>query len=112
VAILLYTAVLLLVRKALHSNITFYFTTFPNLRTKQLSDLDLETLKALIEVFNAKTFLQAYKLIHQHKTTLAYQGIEDFINNSDSFLKADTLDEKLVKLLVFTREKMKGFWHG
>ncbi|CAI6097691.1 unnamed protein product [Clonostachys chloroleuca] len=112
VAILLYAAVLLLVGKALCSNMTFYFTTFPNLGTEQLSDLDLETLKALMEVFNAETFLQACKLIHQHKTALAHQGIEDFINNSDSFLEADTPDEKLVKLLAFTREKMKGFWYG
>jgi hypothetical protein len=65
-----------------------------------------------MEVFNAETFLQACKLIHQHKTALAYQGIEDFVNNSDCFLEADTPDENLVKLLAFTREKMKGFWHG
>jgi hypothetical protein len=111
-AILLHATILLLVGQALRSNMTFYFTTFPNLETEQLSNLDLETLKALMEVFNAKTFLQACKLIHEHETALAHEGMEDFINKSNNFLETDTPDEKLIKLLAFTREKIKGFWHG
>ncbi|OBT59967.1 hypothetical protein VE03_10750 [Pseudogymnoascus sp. 23342-1-I1] len=111
-AILLYAAVRLLVGKALGSNMTFYFTTFPNLETEQLSPLELKKLNALMEVFNAKTFRQACQLIQQHGTALADQGLEDFVKNSTNFLDTDTLDEKLVKLLAFTREKMKNFWHG
>ncbi|EXM14515.1 hypothetical protein RAB80_016970 [Fusarium oxysporum f. sp. vasinfectum] len=111
-AILLYAAIRLLVGKALDSNMTFYFTTFPNLETEQLSDSEIKTLKALMDVFSANTFLQACQLIRQHGTALATQGLEEFVNNKDSFLETDTQDEKLVKLLALTRDKMKGLWHG
>lgn len=91
---------------------TFYFTTFPNLETEQLSALELKKLKSLMEVFNAKTFRHACLSIAQQNTALADQGLEGFIKNSDNFLDTDTPDEKLVKLLAFTREKMKRLWHG
>lgn len=111
-AILLYAAILLLVGKALECNMTFYFTTFPNLKSAQLSNSETKTLKALIDVFNADTFRQACQLIDQHSTSLAEQGLGEFVNKKDSFLEADTPDEKLVKLLALTRDKMKGLWHG
>ncbi|KAF5712769.1 hypothetical protein FGLOB1_4362 [Fusarium globosum] len=111
-AILFYAGVLLLVGKALGSNMTFYFTTFPNVETDQLSDLELDTLKALMEVINARTFRVACEIISQKETALAGQGLKDFISDDANFLEKDTPDEKLVKLLAFTREKMKGFWHG
>ncbi|RSL80132.1 hypothetical protein CEP52_017433 [Fusarium oligoseptatum] len=93
-AILLYAAIRLLVGKALDSNMTFYFTTFPNLETEQLSDSELKTLNALVSVFNAKTFLKAGQLIREHSTALAGQGLEDYINNEHSFLETDTQDDK------------------
>ncbi|KAH7009084.1 uncharacterized protein B0I36DRAFT_342910 [Microdochium trichocladiopsis] len=65
-----------------------------------------------MEVFNAKTFRRACQLIREQSTALADQGLEDFISNDANFLKGDTPDEKLVKLLAFTRENMKKFWHG
>jgi hypothetical protein len=111
-AILLYATVLLLVGKALGSNMVFYFTTFPNLETEQLSALELETLKALREVCNAKSFRKACEHIHQHRSALAKQGLEDFIRDEANFLDEDTQDEKLIKLLKCTREKMKKLWHG
>ncbi|GKU07670.1 hypothetical protein FLAG1_09730 [Fusarium langsethiae] len=111
-AILLYAAVRLLVGNALGSNTTFYFTTFPNVETDQLSDVELNTLKALMKVMNARTFRLACELISQDETALAGQDLKDFISNDANFLKDDTADEKLVKLLAFTRQKMKGFWHG
>ncbi|KAI3532064.1 hypothetical protein CABS02_13974 [Colletotrichum abscissum] len=111
-AILLHATILLLVGKALRSNMTFYFTTLPNHKTEQLSDSELNTLESLMEVFNAQTFLQACELIKQHKVALADQGMETFIENEENFLKTDTKDERLVKLLAFTRENLKGFWHG
>ncbi|KAK0368540.1 hypothetical protein CLIM01_14103 [Colletotrichum limetticola] len=111
-AILLHATILLLVGKALRSNMTFYFTTLPNPDTEQLSDPELNTLKSLMEVCNAQTYLQACELIKQHKVALADQGMETFIKNEENFLKTDTKDERLVKLLAFTRENLKGFWHG
>lgn len=90
----------------------FYFTTFPNLETEQLSALELNTLNALMKVFNAKTFRLARQLVCENSIALADQGLEDFINNDANFLEMDTSDEKLGKLLAFTREKMKFFWHG
>ncbi|KAK2922396.1 hypothetical protein FoTM2_017752 [Fusarium oxysporum f. sp. vasinfectum] len=111
-AILLYAAVRLLVGNALGSNMTFYFTTFPNLETDQLSNTELSTLNALMEVMNAKTFRLACQHVSETSTALAGQGLEDFINNGANFLEKDTPDERLVKLLAFTREKMKRFWHG
>lgn len=65
-----------------------------------------------MEVFNAETFLQARTLIRQHRTALSNQDLESFLKNQHSFLETDTTNEKLVKLLGFTREKMKGLWHG
>tara|TARA_R110002003_G_scaffold88_3_gene7102 strand:- start:4404 stop:5240 length:837 start_codon:yes stop_codon:yes gene_type:complete len=111
-AILLYAAVLLLVGKALSSNVTFYFTTFPNLETEQLDDQDIKKLKALMLVFNARTFREARELIDRNRIALADQGLDDFINKEDSFLEKDTPDEKLIKLLAVTRDRMQELWHG
>ncbi|KAL7755443.1 hypothetical protein ACKLNR_014541 [Fusarium oxysporum f. sp. zingiberi] len=111
-AILLYAVVRLLVGNALGSNMTFYFTTFLNLETDQLEEAERNTLKVLVEVMNAKNFRRARELVYDNRTALADQGLEDFIKNDASFHEMDTSDEKLVKLLAFTREKMKRFWHG
>ncbi|RYC80448.1 hypothetical protein BFJ63_vAg16670 [Fusarium oxysporum f. sp. narcissi] len=91
---------------------TFYFTTFPNLETDQLSNAELSTLNALMGVMNAKTFRLACQHVSETSTALAGQGLEDFIKNGANFLEKDTPDERLVKLLAFTREKMKRLWHG
>ncbi|KAK1517393.1 hypothetical protein CABS01_16660 [Colletotrichum abscissum] len=53
-AILLHATILLLVGKALRSNMTFYFTTLPNPDTEQLSDPELNTLKSLMELLMPK----------------------------------------------------------
>ncbi|KAL2277546.1 hypothetical protein FJTKL_15379 [Diaporthe vaccinii] len=92
-AILLYAAVRLLVGNALGSSMTFYFTTFPNLESEQLSALEVNTLNALMKVFNAKTFRLACQLVRENNTALADQGLEDFINNDANFLEKDTLDD-------------------
>jgi hypothetical protein len=111
-AIFLYAAMRMLVAQALKGNMTFYFTTFPNVESDELSDKDREVLQALIKVFNANTYRKASALIDLRKAILAGEGMMEFIDNPSNFVEGDTQEQKLVKLLAHTRGRMKQYWYG
>jgi hypothetical protein len=111
-AILLKAAEPLLIGTALNCDMTFFFTTLPNVESEELTDTQRETLKALMEVFKSPTFLGACKVIHTHKLALQGEGMQEFLDAKDSFDAEDMNEQKLVKLLNYTRERMARYWYG
>jgi hypothetical protein len=111
-AILLYAAMPLLIGKAKKCNMTFFFTTYPNIKSPELDDKERRTLIALMEVFNCSTFREARNLINVRSSHLEGEGMEEFVDNRKNFEEDDEAEQKLVKLLRYTRQQMQKYWYG
>ncbi|KAF2752625.1 hypothetical protein EJ05DRAFT_270675 [Pseudovirgaria hyperparasitica] len=96
-AILLYAAMPLQIGKARKCNMTFFFTTYPNVDSPELDAKSRSTLLALLEVFNCSSFRAAKDAIKVQKLHLE--------NEKDA-------EQKLVKLLRYTRQQMSKYWYG
>ena len=111
-AILLYAAQPLLIGSARKCNMTFFFTTFPNVKSAELDDKERQTLMALIEVFNSSTYRSACDVIKVRHTYLEGEKMQEFVDDPKSFEEGDDAEQKLVKLLRFTRQQMQKYWYG
>lgn len=111
-AILLYAAMPLLIGKAKQCNMTFFFTTYPNINSPELEEKERGTLIALMEVFNCSTFRAARNTICVRQTHLKDEKLLEFLDNKANFEEGDEAEQKLIKLLRFTRQQMQKYWYG
>ncbi|KAJ3456154.1 hypothetical protein MRS44_016177 [Fusarium solani] len=97
-AILLVATVLLIVAQAKDCDMTFYFTSYPNKKSKNLSEIERRHLKDLINLWKTQSWQEA----------LGMDWIYKRRNISDD--QSDV--ERHAKLLNYCRERMLAFWHG
>ncbi|KAH7110970.1 hypothetical protein EDB81DRAFT_831413, partial [Dactylonectria macrodidyma] len=93
-------------------NMTFYFTSYPNTKSKNLSDNSRNCLKSLRDLWGTDSWKGAVQLVAGASILETELGIQKWLNNEENFAKGETEDEKHVKLLGHVREKMLPYWHG
>lgn len=111
-AILLIALFNLLMGKSTDCNMTFYFTSYPNTRSKNLSNDGRECLKALKELWITQSWVDAVGLVQRTATLGVTLKLQKWIDDGEVFVEGETDDEKHVKLLGVVREKMLPFWYG
>ncbi|KAH7116630.1 hypothetical protein B0J13DRAFT_571390, partial [Dactylonectria estremocensis] len=92
--------------------ITFYFTSYPNIKSKNLSENSRNCLKFLRDLWGTDSWKGAVQLVAGASILETELGIQKWLNNEENFAKGETEDEKHVKLLGHVREKMLPYWHG
>ncbi|RSL75718.1 hypothetical protein CEP51_010611 [Fusarium floridanum] len=111
-AILLVATVLLIVAQAKDCDMTFYFTSYPNKKSKNLSEIDRRHLKDLINLWKTQSWQEALGMVRYTQSFQEKLGIQDWINKRKNISDEQSDVEKHAKLLNFCREKMLTFWHG
>lgn len=111
-AILLVATVLLIVAQAKDCDMTFYFTSYPNKKSKNLSETDRRDLKDLIRLWKTQGWQEALGIVQYTQSFKGNLGIHDWIHERKNFSHDQTDVEKHAKLLNHCREKMLAFWHG
>ncbi|KAH7112342.1 hypothetical protein EDB81DRAFT_862703 [Dactylonectria macrodidyma] len=111
-AIQLIALICLQLGKATDCNMTFYFTSYPNTKSKNLSDNSRNCLKSLRDLWGTDSWKGAVQLVAGASILETELGIQKWLNNEENFAKGETEDEKHVKLLGHVREKMLPYWHG
>ncbi|KAL2674241.1 hypothetical protein Neosp_012692 [[Neocosmospora] mangrovei] len=111
-AILLVATVLLTVAQAKDCDMTFYFTSYPNKKSKNLSEIDRRHLKDLISLWKTQSWQEALGMVKYTKSFQGKLGIQDWINKRKNISDDQSDVEKHAKLLNYCREKMLAFWHG
>jgi hypothetical protein len=102
---------LLLIAKAQDLDMTFFFTSYPNKKSKDLSDEAKKRLDVLSELWETQSLQQAVALV-ERTPKLQQLGIRDWIDNPANYNAEDTDPEKHTKLLIHVREKMLPYWYG
>ncbi|KAH7137539.1 hypothetical protein EDB81DRAFT_799515 [Dactylonectria macrodidyma] len=111
-AIQLIALICLQLGNATDCNMTFYFTSYPNTKSKNLSDNSRNCLKSLRDLWGTDSWKGAVQLVAGASILETELGIQKWLNNEENFAKGETEDEKHVKLLGHVREKMLPYWHG
>ncbi|KAJ4182812.1 hypothetical protein NW767_013777, partial [Fusarium falciforme] len=111
-AILLVATVLLIVAQAKDCDMTFYFTSYPNKKSKNLSEIDRRHLKDLINLWKTQSWQEALGMVRYTQSFQDKLGIQDWIHKRRNISDDQSDVEKHAKLLNYCREKMLAFWHG
>ncbi|RSL57597.1 hypothetical protein CEP54_008194 [Fusarium duplospermum] len=111
-AILLLATVLLIVAQAKDCDMTFYFTSYPNKKSKNLSEIDRRHLKDPINLRKTQSWQEALGMVRYTQSFQEELGIQDWIQKRKNISDEQSDVEKHAKLLNLCREKMLTFWHG
>ncbi|RSL53536.1 hypothetical protein CEP53_007722 [Fusarium sp. AF-6] len=111
-AILLVATVLLIVAQAKDCDMTFYFTSYPNKKSKNLSEIDRRHLKDPINLWKTQSWQEALGMVRYTQSFQDKLGIQDWTQNRRNISDDQSDVEKHSKLLNICREKMLTFWHG
>ena len=111
-AILLTALYLLHLGKSVNCNMNFYFTSYPNTKSKSLSPHDIRCLQYLTHMWNTKSWEEAIELLKRTNTSEFDLGIQKWLDEGKSFVEGDTDNDKHLKLRDLVQKKMYPFWHG
>ncbi|KAJ4329005.1 hypothetical protein N0V84_000577 [Fusarium piperis] len=111
-AILLVATVLLTIAQAKDCDMTFYFTSYPNKKSKNLSEVDRRYLKDLVNLWKTQSWQEALGMVRYTKSFQGKLRIQEWIDNHKNISHDQSDVEKHAKLLNLCREKMLPFWHG
>ncbi|OAL42806.1 hypothetical protein IQ07DRAFT_553657 [Pyrenochaeta sp. DS3sAY3a] len=96
--------------KAKDSDMTFYFTSYPNTKSPSLSGEKRGWIKALIKLWRTQNWPEAVQAIENDRN-LKDLGFDDWLR-VNNFKDSDPDEEKHFKLLNHTRQTMVPLWHG
>ncbi|KAM0425814.1 hypothetical protein ACHAPT_009065 [Fusarium lateritium] len=111
-AILLLATVLLIIAQAKDCDMTFYFTSYPNKKSRNLSEIDRRHLKDLSNLWKTQSWQEAIGLVGYTESFQGRLGIQAWLGGRANINKEQSDVEKHAKLLNLCREKMLEFWHG
>ncbi|OBT60057.1 hypothetical protein VE03_10606 [Pseudogymnoascus sp. 23342-1-I1] len=83
-----------------------------NINSPELDEKERGTLIALMEVFNCSTFRAARNMIGVRQTHLKDEKLQEFLDKKANFEEGDEAEQKLIKLLRFTRQQMQKYCHA
>jgi hypothetical protein len=111
-AILFKALFALQVGKATNCNMTFYFTSYPNTKSKSLSENARGCIKSLKKLWESQSWEEAVRLVRHTAILRDTLKIKEWVDDEKNFVEGDTDNDKHVKLLGLAREKMLPFWYG
>jgi hypothetical protein len=111
-AILLKALFALQMGKSTNCNMTFYFTSYPNIKSKSLSENGRACLKSLRKLWETQSWEEAVGLVQRTARLGVTLKIQEWLDDEKNFVEGDSDNDKHVKLLGLAREKMLPFWYG